>query len=323
MSAAEDSLDDSDEDHGVTVVISTDQMLQTGLSLIGVTIERLERNCGETQLDWFVSHYGATPTVLAQTWEDLQISPVMEARVPPKKLKVEYFFVGMHFLKRYPTEMEREVKHNRSRKTLRNWGWYYMKKIQLLQSQKIVWPADNFGDAIWVVSVDGTDCWINEPKHPDFSQDSRYWSHKCNKAGLRYELAISLRSSNLVWMKGPYPCGRNLDRRIFRKVNGLRAQLRATNKKGIADGGYTGDPKRLSTPNAHDHPSVAKFKRRALRRHERFNAMTKTFKCLDSRFRHGERKFKVCFEAVCVICQYQLEFGQPLFEILVGDIDEL
>ena len=54
---------------------------------------------------------------------------------------------------------------------------------------------------------------------------------------------------------------------------------------------------------------------RARARHETFNGRIKNFGCLDDRFRHGMEKHKICFEAVCVIVQYQLENGSPLFDI--------
>jgi hypothetical protein len=49
--------------------------------------------------------------------------------------------------------------------------------------------------------------------------------------------------------------------------------------------------------------------------HETFNSRLKNFHCLDDRFRHGIDKHKICFEAICVIVQYQLENGSPLFDV--------
>ena len=115
-------------------------------------------------------------------------------------------------------------------------------------------------------------------------------------------------------MNGPFKAGES-DKKSF-KERGLLAKLQSLGKRGIADGGYTGYPE-LSIPNAHDSPEVYKFKSRTLKRHETFNGMTKNFDCLSGRFRHSVDRFKNCFEAVCVICQYQLENGQPLYDILV------
>ena len=55
-------------------------------------------------------------------------------------------------------------------------------------------------------------------------------------------------------------------------------------------------------------------------RHESFNGMIKQFDCLVGRFRHPMGRYATCFEAVCVLCQYKMEMGSPLFDILVEDI---
>ena len=116
-------------------------------------------------------------------------------------------------------------------------------------------------------------------------------------------------------MNGPFPAGRS-DNSIF-KSEGLKAKLEATSKRGIADGGYPGHPRLLSTPNNHDAKPVNLFKSRALRRHEKFNGMIKQFDCLKGRFRHSAERFAQCVEAVAVVCQYKLEMGDPLFDVLI------
>ena len=85
--------------------------------------------------------------------------------------------------------LEREGPFNKNQDEARELVWYFLKKIQALKADVIVWP-DDWGDDIWIVTVDGTHCWIKEPTHPDWSQDKSYFSHKYNKAGLNYELAI-------------------------------------------------------------------------------------------------------------------------------------
>lgn len=113
-------------------------------------------------------------------------------------------------------------------------------------------------------------------------------------------------------MAGPFPAG-NSDINIFRK-GGLKEKL-PCGKKAIGDRGYRGEKEKISTPNSMDDEELKKFKRRARARHESFNSRIKNFSCLRERFRHKEHKHKICFEAVCVICQYQLELGSPLFDV--------
>ena len=90
--------------------------------------------------------------------------------------------------------------------------------------------------------------------------------------------------------------------------------------KAIGDLGYRGTSDLISVPNNTDSLQVKKFKSRALKRHKKFNGLIKNFDCLNSCFRNSQAKFKLCFEAVCVICQYQIEVDQPLFDILVEDV---
>ena len=135
---------------------------------------------------------------------------------------------------------------------------------------------------------------------------------------MNYELAIAIATSRLVWMNGPFKAGSS-DNKIFSK-KGLKARLQSINKKAIGDKGYNGHPNECSTFNAHDSRAVKKFKSRALKRHETFNFMTKRFDCLSGRFRHGAGGFATFFEAVCVICQYQMEDNMPLFDVLIEDI---
>ena len=60
---------------------------------------------------------------------------------------------------------------------------------------------------------------------------------------------------------------------------------------------------------------VKSFKRRARARHETFNGRLKNFKILAERFRHGVPKHKAVFEAICVIVQYDMENGHPMFDV--------
>lgn len=53
---------------------------------------------------------------------------------------------------------------------------------------------------------------------------------------------------------------------------------------------------------------------RARARQESFNAKIKTFGVLAQNFRHSMEQHKICFEAVCVIVQYKLENGEPLYD---------
>ena len=312
-----DGGSDDDLDRPV-VVYTAAQILYRGLRLVHYKRRRIRRAGRKRNIERFKGHFGAKPHVLAQIWEDLQITDVEEARLLPVDAKLDKFLMAFHMLRKYPTELEREPIFDIDPQQGRDWVWFFLEKIVALKSEKIRWPDDDFGNDIWVMTVDGTHVWITEPGHPDWSQDSRYFSHKYGKAGVNYELGISLSTNRLVWMNRPHPAGES-DLQVFIR-HGLRRKLKRLKKRSIGDGGYPGHSRYVSTPNNMDSKEVKKFKSRALKRHENFNGMTKTFECLSGRFHHSLDRFKTCFEAVCVVCQYQLELGNPLYDILIAGV---
>jgi hypothetical protein len=311
-------LSDSDSNLREDEVVFTEQeVLRTGLNILHYTKKKIRRAKRARNLDRFKGHYGVLPVVVCELIQDLQTELTGKFYIPRKKMVLQYLLMALHHLKRYPTELEREPLFDISFSQGRQWIWYFIERIRALKHLKIRWPDDGFGDDIWVLTVDGQHCWIQEPQHPTWSIDTEYYSHKYAKAGLDYELAIAIRDSHLVWMAGPFPAGKS-DNKVF-KQEGLKAKLIETKKRGIADGGYPGSPELLSTPNKHDSKAVRKFKSRALKRHERFNGMMKEFESISGRFRHSVERFGDCFEAIAVLCQYRCEHGEPLYDVLVDD----
>lgn len=147
--------------------------------------------------------------------------------------------------------------------------------------------------------------------HPLYSKNPAYYSHKFNQAGLGYELGVSVYENKLLWMKGPKEASRH-DLTTYREE--LKNKIPG-GKRAIGDTGYRGEPTTISAPNRHDQEELRKFKSRARLRHETFNGRLKNFHCLAERFRHGIDKHHICFEAICVIVQYQLENGSSLFDV--------
>ena len=297
------------------------EVLELGLLTRGFTQERIVRNKPERLNDWFQTSFRCSPVVVSAMWSDLQTTEVDDARIGDDAdddfipISIYDFLNALEFLKCYLPEKKREGMTNLSAKTLRDRCWYYCRKLQELKHEKVVWPANLPYDTIWVMTVDGTHVAINEPLHPEFSQDKKYFSHKKNRAGWVYEVGISLFTSNLIWMNGPHKAGAN-DKTIFAFPGGLKEVLAQEALKAIGDKFYNGHENEVSTFNAQDSDEVKKFKSRALKRHESFNALLKQFAVLDGRFRNrGPEKFSICFEAVAVVCQYRLELECPLFDI--------
>jgi len=305
----------ADDDDNDLEIYTMDEMLEIGLKLLRWEDHQLARVCRETRVTRYRGHFGANPGVYAQMWEDLQTTTMEDARVAPSRRCIKQFHAALHFLYRYPAEIERETTWSNisHMDKLRNECWYFVDRIRALLALKAGWPADNFGDDKWVMSIDGVHFVTYEPSHEKLPKDPAYFSYKHHAAGFNYEIGVSLYESKLVWFNGPFKAGTFNDIKMFTD-GGLKAKLQATKKMVIADHGYTGYPTLVSTSNSQDSKEVSKFKVRARQRHEKYNGKLKEFQCLDDRFRH-KGKLQACFEAVNVIVAYKMEMGEPLYDI--------
>ena len=72
-----------------------------------------------------------------------------------------------------------------------------------------------------------------------------WFSHKFKGPGLRYKVAVSIKSRNIVWTNGHFPSGSYSDLTIF--CLGLKQKLEP-NKDIEADLGYCGKPFCIRTP---------------------------------------------------------------------------
>ena len=169
---------------------------------------------------------------------------------------------------------------------------------------------DDTGDDC-LVSVDCTDVEIQEPK--PFS--SKWYSHKHNGPGLRYEIALSLKRGDIVWIHGPFSCGLWPDISIFRFC--LKSFL-DENERVEVDNGYKGDdPISCKTPGGIstliDNRMVERKRIRA--RHETVNARLKSFGVLNQVYRHALIDLVDVFSAVTVLVQLGIEGGERLFNL--------
>ena len=150
-------------------------------------------------------------------------------------------------------------------------------------------------------SLDGIDCRINEPS----PFDARWWSHKFNSAGLRYEVGISIYSGHIIWVNGSVPCGEWDDLSLARSsIIGYLDE----HEMIMADSGYRDRGFFLNQNDSDLHFLV-------MARHETINSRIKPYKALDSRFRHDLNKHDHCFRAVVNLIQIGILTGDELFEI--------
>jgi hypothetical protein len=160
--------------------------------------------------------------------------------------------------------------------------------------------------------VDGTDFSIFEPS----PFDPKWFSHKINGPGLRYEVAICIQTGWIVWIHGPFPCGAWPDLRIARDA--LIFEV-LPGEMLLADGGYRDNHQFFETPTGLNN-NDQQMKALARARHETCNRRFKEYGALSRKFRHPREKHGIIFTAVANITQLAIMLDQPLFSIQYRDI---
>jgi hypothetical protein len=298
----------------VAVIHTALQVITVGLGLAGFDLSRSRNPESVLNQRRFKAFYGSSYGAITDLWEDLVITPIDEARIDLDNDCLEHFFVAMFFLKTYSCEHIMAGLYKHSENAVRGYWHYYCAKVQALKDQVIVWPKDwkDQEKELFLFTVDGVHCRIRERGHPTLYRDPAIYSHKFHQAAFVYELAISIREPRLVHIAGPFDASVG-DLTIFQE-EGLMEKV-PPGKRGIADSAYSFEKGVISYRNPNDEKEVKKFKARALARHESFNNRIKMFACLENRFRHQHEDHQMVFEAVCVIVQYQIDNGSPIFDV--------
>ena len=155
---------------------------------------------------------------------------------------------------------------------------------------------------VWC-SVDGTDCAIQEP-HPF---DSKWYSHKLNGPGVRYEIGLS-GAGQIIWVNGPFKCGQMNDLSIFKS----RIQHVLGEERVIADSIYRSEKCVIpSDVYMHEHDLHSRIRAR----HETVNSRLKNFEILRCAFRHDVNKHSICFHAAAQLVATMTKISDPLFQI--------
>jgi len=254
----------------------------------------------------FRAHFGASPEVVTALWNRLDILDRVPAGGGPQHL-----LWCLLFMKVYSTEEVLASIVGTSEKTFRKWVWLFVYAVSSLAPDLIRWnrrlPQNHQTAAFrcWT-SVDGTDFRIYEPR----PFDRGLYSHKFKGPGLRYEVALCIRTGRIVWINGPFKAGNWSDLRIF-KEDLIHRLL--PGETLVADGTYKNP--RCNLPNDFDHPLVAAWKASVRARHETVNRRFKQFYCLHHKFRHHRLKHGIIFRSVAVITQLSLMNGEPLYQI--------
>jgi hypothetical protein len=161
--------------------------------------------------------------------------------------------------------------------------------------------------SICKITLDGTDCPIQEPR----PFNTKWYSHKFKAAGVRYEVGLCIQTGWIVWVNGPYACGRYPDLRIARdKI----IDFILPREKILADGGYRDGGVYMETPTGFNNPDQ-RMKKLARARHETVNSRLKRFNILRKLYRHDLHNHSSVFHTIAIITQIGIEAGEILFDI--------
>jgi hypothetical protein len=165
--------------------------------------------------------------------------------------------------------------------------------------------------SICKISLDGTDCRIQEPR----PFNPKWCSHKFKGPGVRYEVGLCIQTGWIVWVHGPYPCGSHPDLKIARM--GVFTQLNE-GEMVVADGGYRDGRVFADTPTGMNNADQ-RMKSIVRARHETVNGRIKNFRILKDIYRSNLDDHGLVFKACAVIIQIAIQTDEPLFEVVYYD----
>lgn len=285
---------------------SVDEVLHLGLSYVHFDNQRCGRVSRGRNVHRFRCNFGIDPQSARAAIIDIQTQ--MKIDEPLRNFEVKYFFLTLHWLKTYNRYEVMEGTWNLHPETIGLKVKEYAKRIQALKHSKIKFGGFD-KDEIFLLSLDGVHCRTFEVRK---DPSTKWYSHKHHGPGVTYLLGIAIKTSRLIWIDGPYPASKH-DITIYR-TGGLK-QLMKPGKRGIGDSAFSGEPNSISISHNEDSAEVRKYKGMVKARHETFNSRIKSFDILASIFRHDIALHQACFEAVCVLVQYDMENGHPLFDV--------
>ena len=158
---------------------SQDELLKEGLFFCGFTEKRQAKVKHQRNEDRFRGNYGVSLLATSRVVADLLDADVI------KKFNLRYFFLTLFWLKSYPTYLQIEGPWNLSTETIAPKVKEYALAIQQLKAKKIKWFSDEeINDDIFILSVDGVHCRVQEVRK---DPGSKWYSHKSHRAALSYE----------------------------------------------------------------------------------------------------------------------------------------
>jgi hypothetical protein len=217
-------------------LFSVDVVLRDGLFFAGFSMERIIR-CGEKRnIDRFKAHYGVCPKSVVPFLEDL-------FKKHPS-LKYKDVFMTLNWLKTYSVAHVMAAIWGHCEEYISVIVEEYISKFASLKEGKI--RLDRFNDeTIIVFSIDACHFMVDEFA---LSPSTRWYNFKKGDAGLKYEVALSIHTNEIMWIRGPLPAsihdismfrGRTTEDKKQKKKadeNAFIFQI-PSGKKGVGDSG--------------------------------------------------------------------------------------
>mmetsp|Transcript_17549 Transcript_17549/g.32477 ORF Transcript_17549/g.32477 Transcript_17549/m.32477 type:complete len:363 (+) Transcript_17549:249-1337(+) len=256
----------------------------------------------------FVAFYNRTPEEAFELWE--YCAPLIEKKTHPKHL-----FWSLMFMKLYVPIDCLSIMLDTCVPTLTRWIWLWIETIANRHVEVIHWTRRyrNAPNDIWcMVTVDGTDFRIAEP-----TPFSKQWkSPKGKGAAVKYEVAISIYSGDIVWVYGPHE-GSKHDYKILKEklmkmldkdeMVEADAGYGLPGKGGIANDGIVRSKNDYQSEEEKHDKSVLRA------RHETVNHRFKTWGILKQDFRNQKELHMYVFYAIAVMTQMSIDNGDVLF----------
>lgn len=279
-------------------------------AILAVLEIEIDHHYNETTMDRKTrGFFGAPCVVIEDLWHRMQ--PLDD----PAGQRIHLLW-ALVFLKVYSTEdVHCRLVGIKDPKTFRKWSWYMLSKIAGLKGSVIDFDKrfDGWdGHSNCLISVDGTDCPVNEP----WPFDGKWYSKKFNGPAVKYEVGVCIQTGWIVWVNGPFLASTN-DNTIFQQT--LAGML--SSDEGVeVDSGYGGHDA-LKTPTVAMSSLERKMKSVVRGRHENVNGLLKVFNVLNVPFHHSNPRPKMmgkhgmCFDSIAVITQLKLMRFGPNYDV--------
>ena len=147
-------------------------------------------------------------------------------------------------------------------------------------------------------------------------------SHKfAKKGGLRYEICICIQTGDIVWINGPFACGKYNDVTVFRKA--LISHL-DDGERVEADDGLVGEaPRCVKCPKSFTNPEATlPMQQRIRNRQETINKRLKQWTILVDIYNDDISTHADVLRSILIIEQLKIENGEPLFPVCYRNLTE-